>query len=158
MIIRGWMASKKQKPLVLIGNPGNSFGQYLVKSYSHEQLHFIGSIYDADKVNALRHFSTLYLHGHSVGGTNPSLLEAMASGCAIAAHDNPFNRAVLNDQAAYFSGPGDVTAILDHSEDRIGQGGWKEKNLEKIKKIYNWDQIIDQYESVLLSGQNRSNI
>src|SRR6185437_4386492 len=65
MIIRGWMASKKQKPLVLIGNPGNSFGQYLVKSYSHEQLHFIGSIYDADKVNALRHFSTLYLHGHS---------------------------------------------------------------------------------------------
>jgi glycosyltransferase involved in cell wall biosynthesis len=150
------MASKKVKPMVLIGNTGNGYGRSLVKTYSHEQLLFIGSIYDADKVNALRHFSALYLHGHSVGGTNPSLLEAMASGCAIAAHDNPFNRAVLNDQADYFSGPEEVASILDRRVDTDLQYAWKEKNLEKVKKIYNWDQIIDQYESVLLNGSHRS--
>lgn len=156
MVIRGWMASRKHRPMVLIGNPGNSFGQYLVKTYHDERLHFIGSIYDADTVNALRHFSALYLHGHSVGGTNPSLLEAMASGCAIAAHDNRFNHAVLNDQADYFSTAQDVTAILDRDEYPDVQDGWKEKNLEKVKKIYNWDKIIDQYESVLLKGSQRS--
>ena len=89
-IIRGWLASDKRKPLVLIGNAGNSFGQYLQKTYVHERLLYIGAIYDARIVNALRHFSSFYFHGHSVGGTNPSLLEAMACGCAIISHDNPF--------------------------------------------------------------------
>jgi glycosyltransferase involved in cell wall biosynthesis len=152
MVIRGWMASGKCRPLVLMGNPANSFGQYLVKKYRHERLLFIGAIYEVSVVNALRHYSAVYLHGHSVGGTNPSLIEAMASGCMIAAHDNPFNRAVLNDQAGYFSRPEEVTAILDHEPDRSTQAVWKEKNLEKVKKVYNWDQIIGQYESVLLNS------
>jgi glycosyltransferase involved in cell wall biosynthesis len=150
MIVQGWMASEKTKPLVLIGNPRNSFGQYLVRTYRDDRLHFIGAIYDADTVNALRHFSTIYFHGHSVGGTNPSLLEAMATGCTIAAHDNVFNKAILNEQGLFFADPNSVQAILDHSPDPAVLAVWKEKNLEKIKMLYNWDKIIDDYEQLLL--------
>jgi glycosyltransferase involved in cell wall biosynthesis len=146
MIVEGWMAGEKKKPLVLIGNPGNSFGQYLVKTYRDDRLHFIGAIYDADTVNALRHFSTIYFHGHSVGGTNPSLLEAMATGCTIAAHDNVFNKAILGKEGWYFSGSKEVQEILDRTADPV----WREKNLQKIKKLYNWGKIIDQYEGVFL--------
>ncbi len=146
MIVQGWMAGEKKKPLVLIGNPGNSFGQYLVKTYRDDRLRFIGAIYDADTVNALRHFSTIYFHGHSVGGTNPSLLEAMATGCTIAAHDNAFNKAILGKEGWYFSCPREVHEILD----RVPDPAWREKNLEKIKILYNWGKIIDQYEGVFL--------
>jgi glycosyltransferase involved in cell wall biosynthesis len=150
MIIRGWMASGKAKPLVLIGNTGNSFGSYLVRTYGHEKLHFIGAIYEADTVNALRHYSSIYLHGHSVGGTNPSLLEAMACGCSIAAHDNPFNKAILNEEGWFFSDPMAIKEILDNRIDPEVIASYKEKNREKIGKLYNWEHIINQYESVFL--------
>lgn len=149
MIIRGWMESEKTRPLVLVGNPGNSFGQYLVRTYRHEQLNFIGAIYEKDVVNALRHFSALYLHGHSVGGTNPSLLEAMACGCSIAAHDNIFNKAILGQDAFYFAGSDDIKAILD-TEPVPPVGSHREKNLEKLRQLYGWEKIIDAYEKLFL--------
>jgi glycosyltransferase involved in cell wall biosynthesis len=152
MIVRGWMASRKTKPLVLIGNPGNSFGKYLVSTYRHEKIQFVGAIYDADTVNALRHYSSFYLHGHSVGGTNPSLLEAMACGCLIAAHDNPFNKAILKEQALYFSSAAEITELLNQSIAGSAIEEQKEKNLEKIKKLYNWPAIIAEYERVFLTA------
>lgn len=148
MILRGWMASKKTKPMVLIGNPGNSFGSYLVRTYRHEKLHFIGAIYEAEVINSLRHYSSVYLHGHSVGGTNPSLLEAMACGCAIAAHDNPFNKAILEKDAGYFSTVQEVTSLLDLAPDEALIGERKRNNLLKIRSTYNWHKIIGDYEKV----------
>ncbi len=147
-IIRGWMASGKTRPLVLVGNPKNSFGQYLVRTYRHKLLHFIGALYETDAINALRHYSALYLHGHSVGGTNPSLLEAMACGCVIAAHDNPFNRAILGDETYYFSSANQVCDALETHSDLKKTAGWREKNLEKIKVIFRWDRIVNDYEKV----------
>ena len=151
MIIQGWLSSEKTAPLVLIGNTGNEFGQYLVKKYRGDRLRFIGAIYDQDAVNALRHYSKLYLHGHSVGGTNPSLLEAMACGCAIAAHDNPFNRAVPGEDADYFSSPEDIRSIMDRDADPALAAARRERNIEKIRNLYNWNNIIDAYEKVLLN-------
>jgi glycosyltransferase involved in cell wall biosynthesis len=92
----------------------------------------------------------MYFHGHSVGGTNPSLLEAMAAGCTIAAHDNIFNKAILNEQGLFFSDSKQVQAILNGVPDPAMLLEWKEKNLEKIKMLYNWDKIIGDYEKVLL--------
>lgn len=151
MIIQGWLSSSKAAPLVLIGNTGNEFGQYLVKKYRDDRLRYIGAIYDQEVVNALRHYSKLYLHGHSVGGTNPSLLEAMACGCAIAAHDNPFNRAIPGEDADYFSSPEDIRSIMDRDVDPVLATTRKERNIEKIKTLYNWSKIIDAYEKVLLN-------
>lgn len=147
MVIRGWMDSDKKRSLVLIGNSGNTFGQYLVKTYKDPQLHFIGAIYDAATVNALRHFSSLYFHGHSVGGTNPSLLEAMASDCSIAAHDNIFNRGVLGKEAFFFSSARQVSEILQSGASDETMASWRRKNMEKIRKQYEWNGIIDAYES-----------
>jgi glycosyltransferase involved in cell wall biosynthesis len=151
MIVRGWAGSAKTKPLVLIGNPGNTFGKYLVKTYRHEGLHFIGAIYDPAVVNALRHYCSLYLHGHSVGGTNPSLLEAMACRSVIAAHDNPFNKTILEHDAVYFSTPTDVTAIFDRLPDPVSAQEWTSNNIQKIQTLYNWDKIIADYEQVFIN-------
>jgi glycosyltransferase involved in cell wall biosynthesis len=149
VVIQGWMAAGKEKPLVLIGDTSNSFGRRLTTTYQHERLCFLGAIYDQPTVNALRHYSRLYFHGHSVGGTNPSLLEAMACGCAIAAHDNVFNRAVLDQDAFYFSTAEEVKALLNAEtmasliEDR------RKKNLDKLFRLYMWEKIIDDYERLL---------
>lgn len=59
----------------------------------------------------MRYYSNLYFHGHTVGGTNPSLLEAMGSGALICAHDNIFNKAILKDDAFYFKNHKDIFKI-----------------------------------------------
>ena len=72
------------------------------KFENHPYIQFLGSIYDINLLNNLRYFSNLYFHGHTVGGTNPSLLEAMASSALICAHENVFNQSILSDDAFYF--------------------------------------------------------
>ena len=152
MIIKGWLESGKPHPLIIVGNPKNKFGRHLMQKYRHEKLRFIGAIYDQDVINNMRFYSALYFHGHSVGGTNPSLLEAMACQCNIAAHDNAFNKAVLTDSAWYFSGAEDITQIIDQAPDFSVIDARKKKNLEKIRTLYNWDAIIDKYENVFLTA------
>jgi glycosyltransferase involved in cell wall biosynthesis len=129
MILQGWIASDREWPLVIIG-----------------------AIYDLATVNALRHYSHLYFHGHSVGGTNPSLLEAMACGCDIAAHDNIFNRAVLGADARYFSTTEGVSSILTSESSVQMRTDWRERNLEKIMREYRWEKIIDDYEKLFRSS------
>ncbi len=90
--------------------------------------------------------------GHSVGGTNPSLLEAMATGCTIAAHDNIFNKAILNEQGFFFADAKQVQVIIDNIPNPSQLESWKEKNLKKVKMFYNWSKIIDQYEEVFIRG------
>jgi glycosyltransferase involved in cell wall biosynthesis len=145
LIIRAWLATGRRKPLLLIGDAGNGFGSYLRKIYRDEKLLFAGAIYEPGTINALRHYSSLYLHGHSVGGTNPSLLEAMACGCTIAAHDNPFNKEILGNEACYFATREDLTALLGWPPYTDQTSSWKQLNAEKILTRYSWDKVIDRY-------------
>jgi glycosyltransferase involved in cell wall biosynthesis len=145
MIIRGWMASGRKKPLVIVGHMGNTHGRYLQKVYRDERLRFVGAIYEPGFVNALRHYASLYLHGHSVGGTNPSLLEAMACGCTIAAHDNVFNKEVLGREAGYFSTREEVGELLARLPAHEQTNRWRQINLEKIRTRYTWDRVIECY-------------
>lgn len=145
MIIQGWMASAKERSLVLIGNTGNTFGRHLTDTYRHEKLRFLGAIYEQPVVNALRHYSSLYFHGHSVGGTNPSLLEAMACESVIAAHNNAFNAAILGQEAFYFSNAEEIREIIS-VEAATGVGlAWKTPNREKVRELYNWELIVERY-------------
>jgi len=147
MIINGYLMSKQEIPLVLVGKTDNKFGKYLKQKYSNKSILFTGGIYDADAINNLRHFSALYFHGHSVGGTNPSLLEAMACGCSIAAHENQFNRAILAENAFYFSSRNDIHSIIEQqSHDVRLVSAHVKNNLENIRSLYNWPKIVDQYE------------
>jgi glycosyltransferase involved in cell wall biosynthesis len=152
MIIRGHLASKQTHPLFIIGNITNKFGKYITTKYNEPKIKFSDAIYDQFELDNLRYYSSLYFHGHSVGGTNPSLLEAMACGCRIAAHDNRFNRAVLHEEADYFPGVDEVTTIIDTHKSAFATDLWKKLNMEKILTIYNREKIVDAYESLMLNA------
>lgn len=103
MVLNGVVASKTKTPILVIGNHQTKFGEYLKNKFqNNENIRFLGGIYNIEHLNNLRYFSNLYFHGHSVGGTNPSLLEAMASKALIIAHHNDFNKGILVKNAFYF--------------------------------------------------------
>lgn len=166
MAIEGYLASKEKgkRPLVIVGKTNTPHGKELVAKYGNEKsIRFVGGIYDFDKLNSIRHFSYAYFHGHSVGGTNPSLLEAMASDCFILANDNIFNKAVLGENALYYLDHNAVTELLNNIESLTlkHKKSFIEKNLEIIRKEYSWDKLVDEHEKYffhLLEEYKKKNI
>jgi glycosyltransferase involved in cell wall biosynthesis len=150
MILDGFQSSNDRNKFLVIGKTENKFGKYIVDKYRRdERIKFIGGLFEQEIVNTLRVNSLLYFHGHSVGGTNPSLLEAMASSALIAAHDNVFNRSVLGEDALYFSNFSEVKCLLENDSCKKLKPDFASKNLEKIKHHYNWDLIINSYEEFI---------
>lgn len=148
-IINGVLLSKSEFPLIVIGNYKNSkFGNYLFNKYNSKQIRFLNSIFDKNKLNQLRYSSKLYFHGHSSGGTNPSLLEAMASSACICAHNNPFNQSVLDGNGLFFKSEAEIADIINSFHQKSEVDIWKVQNIKRIKNIYNWEIIINQYHSL----------
>lgn len=154
MIIEGYLRSTRDYPMIIIGSIKNKFGKHWSKKYAGNGITFLDAIFNKPVLDNLRFFSRLYLHGHSAGGTNPSLLEAMACQCNIAAHDNPFNKAILTEAASYFSSADNIKDILASVPDTPAVKLRKEQNLEKIKTIYTWKNVIDSYENLFLEVMN----
>jgi glycosyltransferase involved in cell wall biosynthesis len=150
LMIRGYLDSGYPYPLVIVGNTSNRFGNRIRKRYIQDNLRFIGSLYNLELLNNLRFHCASYLHGHSVGGTNPSLLEAMACSCPIIAHLNPFNQSILGDCAGYFESEAGLAGLLAGLQNQGPDPRWVEQNLNKIKTMYRWDNIISQYETLFL--------
>ncbi|MEA3446149.1 MAG: DUF1972 domain-containing protein [Bacteroidota bacterium] len=158
-IIAGILKSKSQLPLLIVGNHKISHGKYLKEKYGHDiRIRFQGSIYDLDILNNLRHFSNLYFHGHSVGGTNPSLLEAMASSALICSHDNPYNRSVLDGNAFFFSTSEGVSEIINKHTDKKNYSDKIEGNMQRIINYYLIDNIIESYYRLFLDMRKNNNI
>jgi glycosyltransferase involved in cell wall biosynthesis len=109
----------------------------------------MGAIYNMNHLDNLRHFSQLYFHGHSVGGTNPSLLEAMACQTQIIAHNNEFNRGILGDDAFYFNNSAELSTLLQ--TDSLIKPVFKTNNYQKILNLYPPLSITDQYEMLFKS-------
>jgi glycosyltransferase involved in cell wall biosynthesis len=152
MAIEGYRHSVEygRKPLVIVGKTTTKHAKKLLFEYGDDpSIQFVGGIYDFNKLNSIRHFSYAYFHGHSVGGTNPSLLEAMAAGCFILAHDNIFNRAVLRENATYYGSAEEVSDLLDHIEENevVHRQQFVDGNLEVIRKEYSWNHLVDQHEA-----------
>jgi hypothetical protein len=153
MILQGYVESSAENPLLVVGKTNNEFGTMLVNRYGqHKGIKFLGGIYNIKAVNNLRYYSGIYFHGHSVGGTNPSLLEAMSSNALIAAHDNVFNKTVLERDAFYFSTPAQVADIIRNYSDKASHNTFIQNNLNKIRTQYSWARITDLYEHVLLDA------
>ncbi|MCB9063653.1 MAG: DUF1972 domain-containing protein [Chitinophagales bacterium] len=153
MIIKGHLESGVDEELIVIGKTENAFGQMLVNTYGNsDKVRFLGAIYDINIINNFRYYSHLYFHGHSVGGTNPSLLEAMGSHALIAAHDNHFNKGVLGDDAFYFLDEHAVAGIIKQVANKQDHMDFVEGNLQKIRDQYNWPRIVDEYEKVLVAA------
>jgi Glycosyltransferase len=151
MILDGFHASRSNKRFLVISPTHNKLGRYLKNRYRNDlRIVFTGTIYNNPcAMHTLRIFSCLYFHGHSVGGTNPSLLEAMASQALVAAHDNPFNRSVLQHDALYFSSAEDVTLIIDRCNRNGLEAVMIENNLRKIQEQFCWERIIQQYDDYI---------
>lgn len=151
MAIDGYQASDQcgKKPLVVVGKTNTPYGKKLVAKYGNNpNIKFVGGIYDFDKLNSVRHFSYAYFHGHSVGGTNPSLLEAMASECFILSHNNVFNHSVLRDNAIYYQSTEDVTKLLNDIDNIVNKykSDFTSDNLDIIRNEYSWEKLIDEHE------------
>lgn len=151
MAIEGYLASNEngKKPLVIVGKTNTPYGKELVEKYGDkDSIRFMGGIYDFKKLNSVRYYSFAYFHGHSVGGTNPSLLEAMASSCFILAHDNIFNRAVLKGNALYYADKNDVKNLLDNIYSYAGTDRDKfvNANIDEIRNEYSWEKLVDEHE------------
>ena len=150
MILDGYALSGNAAPFVVVGKTSNAFGTYLEKKFvAHPGIRFLGGIYDFPVIDNLRYFANLYFHGHSVGGTNPSLLEAMGCSALIAAYDNVFNQSVLGEDAFYFANAQAVATLLQTPVPAGVRERLTAANLQKIRSTYNWPAITDAYESAL---------
>lgn len=95
-----------------------------------------------------------YIHGHSVGGTNPSLLEAMIMKNIIIAHDNVFNREVASDSVLYFKDSSNLKNHIENIEKKSEvYQDLREKSCQRVKKKYTWDKIIDKYVTFFMADK-----
>ncbi len=157
-ILEGFNKSNSGKKFKVLGDTGNRFGKFITNRFAHdERIQFKGAIFDTPKVRSLQNNSYLYFHGHSVGGTNPSLLEAMASEALIAAHNNPFNKSVLNTDAFYFSNAAEVTQLVENVQRKAPEKNMVLNNLHKIQYQFNWERVVDQYEEFIVASYNDKN-
>jgi glycosyltransferase involved in cell wall biosynthesis len=151
-IIQGYLKAGLTEPLVIIGSTKTPFGKKLKAQYASALVQLTEGIYDLSVLDQLRYHSKLYFHGHSVGGTNPSLLEAMASKALICAHQNVFNHSVLGKDALYFTSDDDICQILKNENSYSDKERMLENNLIKIKATYTWKAIADAYENVFINA------
>lgn len=149
-ILDGHVLSGAAYPFLVIGNKETKYARYLTKKYMNTTIQFIGGVYNKEDLDSLRKYSLAYFHGHSVGGTNPSLLEAMASESFIVAHNNIFNRSVLTSNALYFSSPKDVSSIIRqlNSQNKDERKVFVDNNKTLIAEKYSWAHIIDLHEDL----------
>lgn len=151
-MVRAFSKRNRNHRLVVLGNffpESNLFHRKVIEAASDEVI-FPGAIYEAPIVQALRFYSRIYLHGHRVGGTNPSLVEALGAGCAVIAHDNQFNRWVAGPVAGYFKDEDDCSQLLDRLlADEINIQEMKKASRARFYDQFTWDKVLYEYERLL---------
>lgn len=137
--------AKNGMPLAYIGNWERSeYGRTLKEEYSkYSNIHILDPIYDLDILYALRNNAKVYIHGHSVGGTNPSLVEAMFFAKPIIAYDVVYNRETTNNQASYFNNANQLDLLLKDVSAESGS-----QMLKFAEANYTWKHIAKLYESL----------
>lgn len=152
-IVRAFSGRKRGINLVVLGKylKANSYHRHVLDSASEEVL-FLGPIYDRQILDALRANALFYCHGHTVGGTNPSLVEALGSGRPILAHDNKFNTWVAGNAAIYFSSEQDCSEkILRLIEDYATTNELAQAAKRRFEEEFQWHSILSQYQ-LLIEG------
>lgn len=152
-MITGFMKSSTDKSLVIITNmERNKFYKELNSKTNFGQdsrIKFVGTVYDAELLKKIRECAYAYIHGHEVGGTNPSLLEALASTKLNLLLDVGFNREVAGDGALYWAK--DTLAELIDAVDQVDMD-YCEKMYQISKKrvldLYSWEKICREYEGI----------
>ncbi|MDC0249370.1 DUF1972 domain-containing protein [Flavobacteriales bacterium] len=144
VIIKAFLKETHKFPLIIVGNiMETDFVSQLIKLKSNKVI-FIGGIYNRLELEIVRSNAFSYIHGHSVGGTNPSLLEAMASKNLCVCHDNKFNKGVVEDWGFYFNTEQDLSNIIKDIEHN-NYSSYRDAVFEKVKTHFNWDNIVRLY-------------
>jgi len=152
-MVQGFSSKPRGVKLMILGKfePDQDDYHRQVMAAASPEVLFPGAIYEKDAVKALRFHSLAYVHGHTVGGTNPSLVEAMAAGNAVVAHDNPYNRWVVDKGAVYFKDAASFSACVDQllaSPAQVAQ--MRRASLDRFAEEFTWDHVAGQYEQLLL--------
>jgi glycosyltransferase involved in cell wall biosynthesis len=152
-LIQGFSARHRDFKLVVLGkyDPIRDPYHKSVMAAASEEVVFVGPVYDRIDVQSLRYHSVGYLHGHTVGGTNPSLVEAMAAKNPVIAHDNCYNRWVVGDGGLYFQ---DVNSIDEHIDSLIRDADLRMRlmraSFDRFQRSFTWKKVAKEYEDVLL--------
>jgi glycosyltransferase involved in cell wall biosynthesis len=150
-IVKAFSSKPRGYKLAVLGkyNEKDPYHKAVLDAAS-EEVCFLGPIYDKPTVKALRYHSAVYLHGHQVGGTNPSLVEAMGAGNAVLAHNNRFNRWVSGDGAGYFNNTKELSSWLDRL---LSQPETLDKmrtaSRTRFTQVLTWPIVLGEYEKLL---------
>ena len=162
--VHAYRESEETRPLVVVGSaPYSDWYIEKVKAAANDdgRIFFTGGIYDQDLLNQLYANARTYIHGHSVGGTNPSLLRAMGAGAPVLAFDVEFNREVTGDRALFWSDAEQLSNLLDDiagSNDLSDSAdiesilqGLADAGKNRVATVYQWDDVARRYEDMLTS-------
>jgi len=151
-IVRGYRDSDATLPLAVVGSAPYSAGytrEIAEIAEADPRIRLLGAIYDQDLLDALYVHAYTYAHGHSVGGTNPSLLRAIGAGTPVIAYDVGFNRDVLDDEGWFFTTAADVASQLLLTEaDPAAVAARGRRNREHAATAFSWDDVADAYEDL----------
>lgn len=162
--VHGYTLSEETRPLLVVGSA--PYSQWYIDrveevASGQPSVRLLGSIYDADLLNQLYANTRTYIHGHSVGGTNPSLLRAMGAGAPVLAYDCEFNREVTAERALFWDDAESLAVILDEvAEGEIDEdlAEMSAAGRERIAQHYQWDAVTDNYEALIhqLAGMQKA--
>lgn len=150
-IVQGFSSKPRGLQLLVLGHyeAGNAY-HCAVKAAASSEVVFAGAIYDKTIVQALRFHCAAYVHGHRVGGTNPSLVEALGAGNAVIAHNNRFNRWVAGDGAKYFTDADSFSSCLDELlADPSALATLRQHAQRRFSQAFSWTDVLTQYEQLL---------
>lgn len=151
-IVRGYRASRARLPLAVVGSaPYSADYTRAVRDAAEgdDRIRLLGGVWDQGLLDALYAHARTYVHGHSVGGTNPSLLRAMGAGTATIAFDVDFNREVLADDAWTFADPEQLAAALEDAEaDEALVVARGIRAHERAARVFRWDDVAQEYEAL----------
>lgn len=151
-VVRAWSRKPRGYKLAILGKyeVGHAY-QRAVKEAASSEVVFLGAIYDKSEVQALRFHARFYVHGHQVGGTNPSLVESLGAANAVLAHDNEYNRWVAGEAGLYFKNEDDrelgIRRLLN--EDVLLQS-LKTASKARHAECFTWERILGEYEELLI--------
>jgi glycosyltransferase involved in cell wall biosynthesis len=162
VIVDGYVHSAATKPLVVVGSaPYADAYTARIHELADARTRLLGGVWDQVLLDQLYANAFTYLHGHSVGGTNPSLLRAIGAGAATTAFDIGFNREVLGEAGLYFRTPADVAACLEQTEAEPHTTGQRAELARARAAAYDWDDVAGKYEQLcdeLASGARRARL
>lgn len=153
VIMEGYRQADSKHPLVVVGAAPyeSDYTRAVARLGDHPNIRMLGSVWDQDLLNQLYANSLSYLHGHSVGGTNPSLLRALGCGAPVTAYDVNFNREVTAGYARFFTDPASVAAAIDADDaDLSGAAERGRAGKAHAAEAYQWDEVADGYEDLLV--------